>query len=66
MIRWLLENVGLMLLALMIAAVVWIAAEWDRDPIQEGVYDQPIPVRVENRPPGTFLAERQWRGGLVW
>jgi YbbR domain-containing protein len=57
MIRWLLENVGLMLLALMIAAVVWIAAEWDRDPIQEGVYDQPIPVRVENRPPGTFLAE---------
>ena len=57
MIRWLFENVGLMLLALMIAAVVWIAAEWDRDPIQEGVYDQPIPVRVENRPPGTFLAE---------
>jgi YbbR domain-containing protein len=57
MIRWLLENVGLMLLALIIAAVVWIAAEWDRDPIQEGLYDQPIPVRVENRPPGTFLAE---------
>jgi YbbR domain-containing protein len=57
MIRWLLENVGLMLLALIIAVVVWIAAEWDRDPIQEGLYDQPIPVRVENRPSGTFLAE---------
>lgn len=57
MIRWLLENVGLMLLAVIIAVVVWIAQEWERDPILENVYDQKIPVEVENRPYGTDLVD---------
>ncbi len=55
MIRWLVENVGLMLLALIIAMVVWIAAEWEEDPIVEADYGQPIPVRVVNQPPDTYL-----------
>jgi len=57
MIRWLLENVGLLLLALVIAVVVWIAQESERDPIVEDDYQQPIPVVVQNQPPGTHLVE---------
>lgn len=57
MIRWLLENVGLIVLAFVIAVVVWIAAEWEADPIVEAEFDQPIPVSVENQPPGTHLVE---------
>jgi YbbR domain-containing protein len=57
MIRWLLENVGLILLALIVAVVVWIAQEWERDPIVEDDYDQPISVVVQNQPSGTFLVE---------
>lgn len=57
MIRWLVENVGLMLLALIIAVAVWIAAEWDRDPIVNGEFDQPVPLRAINQPADTHLVE---------
>jgi YbbR domain-containing protein len=57
MIRWLVENVGLMLLALIIALAVWIAAEWEEDPIREDEFDQPIPVQVVNQPPDTRLVD---------
>ncbi len=57
MIRWLLENFGLLLLALVIAVVVWIAQESERDPIVEDDYQQPIPVVVQNQPSGTHLVE---------
>ena len=46
-----------MLLALVIAVVVWIAAAWDRDPIEEVEYGQPIPVQVDNLPPGTHIMD---------
>jgi len=61
MIRWLLENVGLLLLALVIAVVVWIAQESERDPIVEDDFQQPIPVVVQNQPSGTHLVE-DWQG----
>jgi YbbR domain-containing protein len=57
MIRWLVENLSLMLLALIIAVVVWIAAEWERDRIVEDEFDRPIPVQVINQPVGTHLVE---------
>jgi YbbR domain-containing protein len=57
MIRWLLQNLGLMLLALVIAVVVWIAAAWQRDPIYEDEFDAPIPVQVKNLPSGTHLVD---------
>jgi YbbR domain-containing protein len=57
MIRWLLENLGLMLLAVVIAVVVWIAAMWAHDPIEEVEFEQPIPIHVENLPPGTHLLD---------
>ena len=57
MIRWLLENVSLILLAVIISVVVWVAAESENDPIFEDDYEQPIPVEVENQASGTFLVE---------
>lgn len=57
MIHWLLENMGLLLLAVVIAVVVWIAAAWDRDPIEEMEFGQPIPVQVENLPPDTHILD---------
>lgn len=57
MIRWLLENLGLMLLALFIALVVWVASEWDRDPILQDEFAQPIPIQVVNQPPQTHLVD---------
>jgi YbbR domain-containing protein len=57
MIRWLIENVGLMLLAFVIAMVVWVAAEWDKDKIIEGEFEQPVPIEVENQPPDTYLVD---------
>ena len=57
MIRWLLENGSLILLAIIIAVVVWVAAESENDPIIEDDYAQPIPVEVENQAPGTHLVE---------
>jgi len=57
MMRWFLENLGLILLSLLIAGVVWIAAEWERDRIIEDEFNQPILVKVINQPSGTHLVE---------
>jgi YbbR domain-containing protein len=57
MIRWLLENLSLMILAMIIAVVVWVAQSWERNPIIEREFDEPIPVQVENQPPDTYLVE---------
>lgn len=57
MIRWLLENLGLMLLALAIAVAVWVAAAWERDPIVEQAYSGSVPVTVKNLPSGAYLAD---------
>jgi YbbR domain-containing protein len=57
MIRWLIENISLMVLALIFAVVVWLAQEWDRDPILEHEFEEPVPVEVINKPSGLYLVE---------
>jgi YbbR domain-containing protein len=57
MIRWLVENVGLMLLALFFAVLVWAAAEWENDPILVDEFDQPFVVQVRNLPRDTHLVD---------
>jgi YbbR domain-containing protein len=57
MIRWLVENVGLMLLALFFAVLVWAAAEWENDPILVDEFEQPFVVQVQNLPRDTHLVE---------
>ena len=57
MMRWLVKNVGLMLLALALAAAAWVAAEWQENPIITAEFDQPIAVRVVNRPPDIYLVD---------
>ena len=57
MIRWLVENVGLMLLALFFAMVVWVVAQWDDDPILMDEFDQPILVQMKNLPREIHLVD---------
>ncbi len=57
MIRWLVENIGLMLLALFFAVLVWVAAEWQNDPILVDEFDQPLVVQVLNLPRDIHLVE---------
>jgi YbbR domain-containing protein len=57
MIRWLVENVGLMLLALFFAILVWVAAEWENDPILIDEFEQPFVVQIRNLPPDTHIVE---------
>lgn len=57
MIRWLVENVGLMLLALFFAVVVWGVAQWDKDPVLVDEFEQPIHVQIKNLPRGIHLVD---------
>jgi YbbR domain-containing protein len=57
MIRWLVENVGLMLLALFFAVLVWIAAEWENDPILVDEFEHAFTVQVRSLPHNTHLVE---------
>lgn len=50
MIRWLVNNVSLMILALVLATVVWIVAALEQDPLREDVFPTPIPIEVQNLP----------------
>jgi YbbR domain-containing protein len=56
--RWI-NDLGLMLLALVLAIVVWIVAVQDENPIMRGEFADAIPIEVRNQPTGTtFLPER--------
>jgi YbbR domain-containing protein len=48
----------MILLALVLAVVVWIVAVQEENPIEEGEFPDPIPIEIQNQPPGTtFLPE---------
>ncbi len=49
MIRWLWSNLGSMVLALVLAILVWVAAQNEENPIEERVYPQALPVQVVGR-----------------
>lgn len=55
MIRWLVENAGLMLLALFFAVLVWVAAEWENDPILVDEFEQSFAVQIRNLPQDTHI-----------
>ena len=50
--RWI-TDVGMIVLALSLATVVWLVAVQEENPIVEGDYSEPISVQVRSRPPGT-------------
>ncbi|MBN1641579.1 MAG: hypothetical protein JXA09_10110 [Anaerolineae bacterium] len=56
--RRLVNDIGMILLALVLAIVVWIVAVQEENPIIEGGYDDAIPIEVRNQPAHTtFLPE---------
>ena len=56
--RWV-NDLGMILLALALAVVVWIVAVQEEDPINAGEFQYEIPVEIRNQPTGTtFLPER--------
>lgn len=50
--RSLLENMASVLLALILALLVWMAAVNEQNPMQSGVFGEPIPVEIVNKPAG--------------
>jgi len=49
MIRWLAQNVGLIVLSLILATIVWIVAAMEADPVRERTFLQ-VPLQVTNLP----------------
>lgn len=59
MLKRLVNDVGTILLALILAVVVWIVAVQEENPVESGEFPESIPIEVLNQPPGTtFLPER--------
>lgn len=66
MFRWLGRNLGTMLLAFLLALVVWVSAMLATDPNEEAVYPTPLPIEkvgldpaliiIDSRPSETQLA----------
>ena len=48
-----------MLLALILALMVWVVAENEEDPIQTDLYPEPIPVRIINQPENSVIVNQQ-------
>jgi hypothetical protein len=55
MLRRLLNNVGSITLALVLAIVVWAIAANEENPIVEDVFSELIPIEIVNQPEGTVI-----------
>ncbi len=53
MLRWLIDNLGTLALAFILAIFVWVAVNRETNPIQEVPFDQPVPIVMLNQPAGT-------------
>jgi len=53
--RWMASNVPLMMLALILAALAWIAAVEEEDPTREERYPQAIPITLSEPPEGMVI-----------
>ena len=52
MIRWLLDNVGNILLSILLAVMVWVVAVREANPDIDKLYGTPIPITPQNLPSG--------------
>jgi len=55
MLRRLLNNVGSITLALVLAVIVWVVAATEENPIIEDVFSEAIPIEIINQPEGTVI-----------
>ncbi len=49
---WLAKNLGTLLLAFVLAVVVWVSAVWSANPNEEGVLQRPVPIQIIGQDPG--------------
>ena len=49
------NRIGTIVLALVLALIVWVVAVNQEDPSIQDVFPEPIPVEVRNQPPGTVF-----------
>jgi YbbR domain-containing protein len=54
-IRWLWSNLSSMVLAVVLAVLVWVAAQNEENPIEERVYSQALAVQVVGEPENMIL-----------
>jgi YbbR domain-containing protein len=55
MLHRLLNNVGSIILALVLAIVVWVVAANEENPIVEDVFSEAVPIEIVNQPEGTII-----------
>ncbi len=55
MLRWIWNNLGSMVLALTLAIAVWVVATYEENPSVKGLFPEPIPIEVINKPEGMIL-----------
>jgi len=55
MLRRLLNNVGSITFALILAIVVWVVAANEENPIVQDVFSEAIPIEIVNQPEGTVI-----------
>ncbi len=55
MIRWILDNLGNMILAIVLAVLVWIVAEQEANPNAEREFTSPIPIVEQHQPAGMIV-----------
>ncbi|MEN8097871.1 MAG: CdaR family protein [Chloroflexota bacterium] len=56
MIRWFVRNLGTMVLALILAIVVWIVAAQEENPIVARELSEPVPILYANLPDGVVIS----------
>jgi len=55
-LRWLYENLGSLILAFLLAVVVWVSAVVATDPNEESVYPQPVNLEITGQDPELVLS----------
>jgi YbbR domain-containing protein len=55
MLHRLVNNVGSIILALVLAIVVWVVAANEENPIVEDVFSEAVPLEIVNQPEGTII-----------
>jgi YbbR domain-containing protein len=57
-LRRLINDLGMILLALFLAVIVWVVALQEENPVEQGEFPNPIPVQVLNQPEETIFFPR--------
>jgi len=65
MLRWLVRNIGNILLSIILAAVVWVIAVNEANPYREDVF-RSIPIAFVNQPPDTIVYDLSATTVDVW